>query len=129
MPFLEGGVQEGGRRAGTENVPAIVGLGKAAELARKDMEKRMKHLSDLRDRLIKGLPQRIEHMFLTGHPTQRLPGTASFCIEFIEGESMLMLLNNQGIAAASGSARFSSCSRAGGSGKIFGTTKLTSPLC
>jgi cysteine desulfurase len=104
MPFLEGGVQEEGRRAGTEDVPAIVGLGKAAELARQDMDKRMKHLSDLRDRLVEKLPQRIEHMFLTGHPTQRLPGSASFCIEFIEGESMLMLLNHQGIAAASGSA-------------------------
>jgi cysteine desulfurase len=104
MPFLEGGVQEEGRRAGTEDVPAIVGLGKAAELALQDMDKRMKHLSDLRDRLVEKLPQRIEHMFLTGHPTQRLPGSASFCIEFIEGESMLMLLNHQGIAAASGSA-------------------------
>jgi cysteine desulfurase len=104
MPFLEGGVQEEGRRAGTENVAAIVGLGKAAELARQDMDKRMKHLSDLRDRLVEKLLQRIEHMFLTGHPTQRLPGSASFCIEFIEGESMLMLLNHQGIAAASGSA-------------------------
>jgi cysteine desulfurase len=104
IPFLDGGVQEGGRRAGTENVPAIVGLGKAAELAKAEMGSRMERFSALRDRLIEGLPSRIERSFLTGHPTQRLPGHASFCIEFIEGESMLMLLNHQGIAAASGSA-------------------------
>jgi len=104
IPFLDGGVQEGGRRAGTENVPAIVGMGKAAELAKRDMESRMKHLSALRDMLIGKLPSRIEHVILTGHPTQRLPGNASFCIEFIEGESMLMLMNLQGVAAASGSA-------------------------
>jgi cysteine desulfurase len=104
IPILDGGVQEGGRRAGTENVPAIVGLGKAAELAKAEMGSRMKRFSALRDRLIEGLPSRIERSFLTGHPIQRLPSHASFCIEFIEGESMLMLLNNQGIAAASGSA-------------------------
>ncbi|HUU63390.1 MAG TPA: cysteine desulfurase family protein [Dehalococcoidia bacterium] len=104
MPFLDGGVQEGGRRAGTENVPSIVGLGKAAELAREEMASRMAHLSALRDRLIEGLLSRIENAILTGHPTQRLPGNASFCIEFIEGESMLMLLSHQGIAASSGSA-------------------------
>ena len=104
IPFLEGGVQEGGRRAGTEDIPAIVGLGKAAELATRDLGKRVNHLWALRDRMLEGLPSRMEHMFVTGHPTQRLPGSASFCIEFIEGESMLMLLNHQGIAAASGSA-------------------------
>ena len=104
IPFLDGGVQEGGRRPGTENVPAIVGLGKAAERASEEMGSRIEHLSILRDRLIDGLPSRIDHVILTGHPTQRLPGNASFCIEFIEGESMLMLLNHQGIAAASGSA-------------------------
>ncbi|MCK4362210.1 MAG: cysteine desulfurase NifS [Dehalococcoidia bacterium] len=104
IPFLDGGVQERGRRAGTENVPAIVGLGKAAELAKEEMASRMAHLSALRDRLIEGLLSRIEHAILTGHPTQRLPGNASFCIEFIEGEAMLMLLSHQGIAASSGSA-------------------------
>jgi cysteine desulfurase len=97
-------VQEGGRRGGTENVPAIVGLGKAAELASRDMASRIERLTGLRDRLIGGLPSQIDHMFVTGHPTERLPGHASFCIEFIEGESMLMLLGYQGIAAASGSA-------------------------
>jgi cysteine desulfurase len=104
IPLLDGGVQEGGRRAGTENIPAIVGLGKAAEMAREEMASRMAHLSALRDRLIEGLLSRIEHTILTGHPTQRLPGNASFCIEFIEGEAMLMLLSHQGIAASSGSA-------------------------
>jgi len=104
IPFLDGGVHEGGRRAGTENVPAIIGLGKASELASKEMGSRIEHLLAMRDRLIDGLPSRIDHVILTGHPTQRLPGNASFCIEFIEGESMLMLLNHQGIAAASGSA-------------------------
>ena len=104
IPFLDGGVQEGGRRAGTENVPAIVGLGKAAELAKEQMESRMGHLLTLRDRLIEGLPSRIEHTILTGHPTQRLPGNASFCIEFIEGEAMLMLLSSKGVAVSSGSA-------------------------
>jgi cysteine desulfurase len=104
IPFLDGGVQEGGRRAGTEDVPAIVGLGRAAEVARAEMESRMNHLSALRDRLIQGLLSQLEHVILTGHPTQRLPGNASFCIEFIEGEAMLMLLSHRGIAASSGSA-------------------------
>jgi cysteine desulfurase len=104
IPFLDGGVQEAGRRAGTENVPAIVGMGKAAELAKEEVASRMAHLSALRDRLIEGLLSRIEHAILTGHPTQRLTGNASFCIEFIEGEAMLMLLSHQGIAASSGSA-------------------------
>lgn len=104
MPLLDGGIQEGGRRAGTENVPAIVGLGKAAELARRDMAARMQHLTQLRDRLVKELPARIEHVVVTGHPRNRLPHHASFCIEFIEGESMLMFLNLEGVAVSSGSA-------------------------
>jgi len=104
IPFLDGGVQEGGRRAGTENVPAIVGLGKASELAQRDMSSRTAHLSRLRDRLIQGLTSKVDHAILTGHPTQRLPGNASFCIEFIEGEAMLMLLSSKGVAASSGSA-------------------------
>jgi cysteine desulfurase len=104
MPILDGGIQEGGRRAGTENVPAIVGLGKAAELAKTDMAKRVKQLTPLRDRLLKELPGKIERVVVTGHPQHRLPGHTSFCVEFIEGESMLMLLNSQGIAVSSGSA-------------------------
>ncbi len=104
MPLLDGGVQEGGRRAGTENVPAIVGLGKAAELATTNMTTRIKHLTHLRGRLLAELPARIDHVVVTGHPQNRLPGHASFCVEFIEGESMLMLLNSQGVAVTSGSA-------------------------
>ncbi len=104
MPLLDGGVQEGGRRAGTENVPAIVGLGKAAELAKANMAARIEHLIPLRDRLLKELPARIDHMVVTGHPQNRLPGNAIFCVEFIEGESMLMLLNMQGVGISSGSA-------------------------
>ena len=104
IPLLDGGVQEGGRRAGTENIPAIVGLGKAAELARINMAARMEHLTLLRDRLLTELPKKIERVIVTGHPQNRLPGNASFCVEFIEGEAMLMLLNSQGIAVSSGSA-------------------------
>jgi len=104
IPLMDGGVQEGGRRPGTENVPAIVGLGKAAELAIRDMPARMRKFSQLRDRLINGLLAAVDHTILTGHPTQRLPHHASFCVEFIEGEAMLLLLNSQGIAASSGSA-------------------------
>ena len=104
MPLLDGGVQEGGRRAGTENVPAIAGLGKAAELATANMTARIEHLTQLRDRLLTELPEKIDHVVVTGHPQNRLPGNASFCVEFIEGESMLMLLDSQGVAVTSGSA-------------------------
>ncbi len=104
IPLLDGGVQEGGRRAGTENVPAIIGLGKAAELADADMTARIEHLTPLRDRLMTELPAKVENVMVTGHPKNRLPGNASFCIQFVEGESMLMLLNMKGIAVSSGSA-------------------------
>jgi cysteine desulfurase len=104
MPLLDGGVQEGGRRAGTEDIPAIVGLGKAAELARDNMVTRIEHITKLRDRLLVELPAKIDHTVVTGHPQNRLPGNTSFCIEFIEGEAMLMWLNSQGVAVTSGSA-------------------------
>jgi cysteine desulfurase len=104
MPLFDGGIQEGGRRGGTENVAGIVGLGKAAEIAAKNIAARTTQLIPLRDRLLKELPAKIEHVVVTGHPQNRLPGHASFCVEFIEGESMLMLLNNKGIAVSSGSA-------------------------
>jgi cysteine desulfurase len=104
MPLLDGGIQEEGRRAGTENVPAIIGLGKAAELATANMVARVKQLTPLRDRLLNELPGKIGHVVVTGHPQNRLPGNASFCVEFIEGESMLMLLNSKGVAVSSGSA-------------------------
>jgi cysteine desulfurase len=104
IPLMEGGIQEGGRRPGTEDVPAIIGLGKAAELAERDMSIRLSSLTRLRDKLIQGALTVIDKIHLTGHPTERLPQYASFCIEFIEGEAILMLLNSMGIAAASGSA-------------------------
>lgn len=104
IPLLDGGVQEGGRRAGTENVPAIVGLGKAAEMAKSDLMSRSSRLASLRDRLLTEIPAKIERIIVTGHPRNRLPGHASFCVEFIEGEAMIMLLNSQGVAVTSGSA-------------------------
>jgi cysteine desulfurase len=104
LPFVDGGIQEGGRRAGTENVAGIVGLGKAAEIAKKEMENRIEKLKPLRDMLIQELPQRVEHVILTGHPEKRLPFHASFCVQFIEGEAMLLNLDMKGIAASSGSA-------------------------
>ncbi len=104
MPLLDGGIQEGGRRGGTENVAGIVGLGRAAEIVKAEMASRVNQLTPLRDRLLKGLTEKVEHVVVTGHPQNRLPGHASFCVEFIEGEAMLMLLNSRGIAVSSGSA-------------------------
>lgn len=103
VPLIYGGIQEGGRRAGTENVPAIAGMGKAAEIAKRDLQKRMNHVKPLRDKLISNT-LKIDKAFLTGHPEQRLPGHASFVAEYIEGESMLLLLAAKGIYSASGSA-------------------------
>jgi cysteine desulfurase len=104
LPFIDGGIQEGGRRAGTENVAGIVGMGMAAEVAGREMGSRGERLRPLRDRLIQLLPQRVDRVRLTGHPEIRLPHHASFCIEFIEGEAMLLNLDLKGIAASSGSA-------------------------
>jgi len=104
FPFIDGGIQESGRRAGTENVAAIVGLGKAAEIAKKELEQRIQKIRPLRNRLIESFPQKVEHMFLTGHPEKRLPHHASFVVEFIEGEGMLLHLDMKGISVSSGSA-------------------------
>ncbi len=103
VPLVYGGIQEGGRRAGTENVPAIVGMGKAAEIAKRDLNKRMDHVKKLRDRII-AAALKIDKVTLTGHPVKRLPGHASLLVEYIEGEAMLMLLAGNGIYSASGSA-------------------------
>ncbi len=103
MPLIDGGIQEAGRRAGTENVPALVGLGVAAELAKSDMDQRRAHVLPLRDALIERLTKEIDRVYLTGHPTKRLPGHVSVVVEYIEGEAMLLLLNMQGVAASSGS--------------------------
>jgi len=104
LPLIDGGIQEGGRRGGTENVAGIVGLGRAAALARAEMASRTAALVPLRDRLLDELPRRVEHVLVTGSRTDRLPHHASFCIEFVEGEAMLLFLDMKGIAASSGSA-------------------------
>jgi cysteine desulfurase len=104
IPLMDGGIQENGRRPGTEDLPAFIGLGKAAEIANRDMVSRAARISIVRDRLIKGMLEKIDHVVLTGHPRRRLPHHASFCVEFIEGEAMLMLMNMSGIAVSSGSA-------------------------
>ena len=104
IPLMHGGEHERRRRAGTENVPAIVGLGKAAEIAQREMDAEAKRLIHLRDKLIKGLMGRIEHIRLNGHPARRLPNNVNVSIEFVEGESMLLNLDLEGIAASTGSA-------------------------
>jgi cysteine desulfurase len=103
-PLLDGGIQEGGYRAGTENVLGIVGMGKAAEIAVREMDHRIACLVPLRDRLLKELPQAIEEVAAVGHPTQRLPGNASVLVRYVEGESMLLFLDMEGVKVASGSA-------------------------
>lgn len=110
--LIDGGNQESGRRAGTENVPAIVGLGKAAELAAKDMAGRNSRLTAMRDRLLDEIPRRVEHVLVTGSREHRLPHQASFCVRFVEGESMLLGLDIKGVSVASGSACTSKALRA-----------------
>lgn len=103
LNLIEGGAQERGRRAGTENLPAIVGMSVALQDAVKDMAEKEAKVEKLRDRLIEGLSH-IEHSVLNGDSKKRLPGNVNFCFEGIEGESMLLLLDAKGIAASSGSA-------------------------
>ena len=98
-----GGAQERGKRAGTENLPAIMGMAAAFEEALAEMDQRTAQVTALRDRLIDGLGQ-IPHSLLNGHRTERLPGNVSFCFEGIEGESLLLLLDDRGVEASSGSA-------------------------
>ena len=101
--LIDGGIQERGRRAGTENVPAIAGLGKAAELAARDMDARIAAITPLRDRLMSGLESAIPKLYVNGDRGNRLPGNVHVSIEAIEGESMLYSLAKKGIMAASGS--------------------------
>jgi cysteine desulfurase len=103
-PQMLGGGHERNRRAGTENVAGIVGLAKAVAIARRDLASNTTHLIHLRDRLIAGIQDRIPGAELTGHPVQRLPHHASFLFEGVEGESLLLQLDMEGIAASSGSA-------------------------
>ena len=103
-PFMHGGAQENKHRAGTENVPGIVGMGKAIELAEAEREANAQRLQAMRDRLIAGIEEKIPYARLNGSRTQRLPGHVNFSFQFIEGESLLMLLDFCGICASSGSA-------------------------
>ncbi len=102
-PLIEGGAQERGKRAGTENIPAIMGMAAALEEACAHIDENAAKVSALRDRLIEGL-SKIPHCALNGDPVSRLPGNVSFCFEGIEGESLLLLLDAKGICASSGSA-------------------------
>lgn len=103
-PLLHGGAQERRKRAGTENVAGIVGLGKAIEIACSDIEGTAKRMCYLRDKLINGIEASIPEVKLNGHRTERLPGNVNFSIKYIEGESILLMLDINGIAASSGSA-------------------------
>jgi len=103
-PILHGGEQEARRRSGTENVPGIVGFGKAAEIAGREMADTLPRLVSLRDRLIEGLLDRIPHAWLNGHRSQRLPGNVNLSFDYVEGESIVINLDLAGIAASTGSA-------------------------
>ncbi|MDD1681084.1 MAG: cysteine desulfurase NifS [Methanoregula sp.] len=102
--LIHGGGQERRHRAGTENIAGIVGLGKAIELATTDIAGHNRKIQMLRDRLLKGILAKIPHAYLNGHPEKRLPGNINISFEFIEGESMLLWLDDEGICASTGSA-------------------------
>jgi len=104
QPIIQGGGQERGLRSGTENIPGIVGMGKAAEVAKREMGSEGKRLTVLRDRLIKGVLGKIDYSFLNGHPTERLPGNANLRFSYIEGESLILGLDMYGVQVSSGSA-------------------------
>jgi cysteine desulfurase len=103
-PFIHGGAQERKRRAGTENVPGIVGLGKATEIALLTMDERIRKETALRDRLIKKVLEEVPYSRLNGHREKRLPGNTHFCFRFVEGEALLLFMDSKGICASSGSA-------------------------
>ncbi|MCK4444565.1 MAG: IscS subfamily cysteine desulfurase [Thermoplasmata archaeon] len=103
-PLLHGGRQEMGKRPGTENVPAIIGFGTASDIALEKMESEATRLSTLRDKLIEGITGSVKDSFLNGHPTKRLPTNANIRFDYIEGESIVLNLDSQGIQVATGSA-------------------------
>ncbi|MDE6888510.1 MAG: cysteine desulfurase NifS [Eubacterium sp.] len=102
--YVHGGAQERARRAGTSNVPGIVGMAKAAELAVAQMQESAEKIAVVRDHLIKRVLEEVPYSRLNGHPKHRLPNNANFCFRFIEGESLLIMLDQRGICASSGSA-------------------------
>jgi len=102
--FIHGGGQERGRRAGTEGVQNIVGFGKAVEIASRNLDERAERLTALRNRLVEGIKNNIPDVVLNGHPTRRLPNNVNFSFKYVEGESILLLLDMEGISASSGSA-------------------------
>jgi len=104
MPLIRGGHHESGRRAGTENVPGIVGMGRAIELAAAEIDSEAARQSALRDRLEAGLRQRLDYLVYNGHPEQRLPNTSNIAFSFVEGEAILLHLDLKNIAASTGSA-------------------------
>ena len=108
VPFMHGGGQEKKRRASTENVPGIVGFGKAAELSRQEMHEETQRLTHLRNMLITRLMNEIDHVHLNGHPQKRLPNNVNISVDFVEGESMLLNLDLEGICASTGSSCSSS---------------------
>jgi cysteine desulfurase len=108
LPFMHGGDQEQQRRASTHNVPGIVGFGKAVELAKEEMGEEIEKLTFLRNMLIDGILAKIEHSRLNGHPAQRLPNNVNISIAYVEGESMILNLDMEGIACSTGSACTSS---------------------
>lgn len=103
-PFMHGGEQEKGRRASTHNVPGIVGMGKAVEIAAAGMDAEAKKITALRDKFIQGVLKGIDEVRLNGHPRLRLPNNVNVCINYIEGEAMILNLDMEGIACSSGSA-------------------------
>jgi cysteine desulfurase len=104
VPQIDGGIQEDGRRAGTENLAAIVGMGMACRIASAEIAENAPKIAALRNRLAEGIISKIPHVYLNGHPHERLPGNLNLSVEFIEGEGMLLFLDQKGIAASSGSA-------------------------
>ena len=108
VPFMHGGGQERGKRASTENTPGIIGLSRALELAQLEITEEATRITGLRDKLIKGLLERMAHVLLNGHPTMRLPNNVNVSIDFVEGESMCLNLDLEGICVSTGSACSSS---------------------
>ena len=104
LPIIHGGGQERGLRSGSENIPGVVGMGRAVELAEGEMEAESERLTGLRDRLVSGILEEVPECYLNGHPTRRLPNNANIRFSYVEGESLLLGLDSLGIQASSGSA-------------------------